>query len=71
MEPGLRGREDARASASCSSHTATPLWSPAFGAGKTATGGDHAARCKAPLWSPAFGAGKTSSNDPDPGPAET
>ena len=37
MEPGLRGREDSSVSSASSAAAASPLWSPAFGAGKTAT----------------------------------
>ena len=37
-----------------------PLWSPAFGAGKTTHSDPAAGLVKVPLWSPAFGAGKTS-----------
>ena len=34
MEPGLRGREDTRRAVNPSGEV-SPLWSPAFGAGKT------------------------------------
>ena len=41
MEPGLRGREDPSVIRSRTSRSIWPLWSPAFGAGKTDRGGER------------------------------
>ena len=59
MEPGLRGREDILTPGCGTGSTSGPLWSPAFGAGKTISSGSAPPVSHVPLWSPAFGAGKT------------
>ena len=60
MEPGLRGREDAVHTTPSRCSVSRPLWSPAFGAGKTRRRRRRWRPGPArPLWSPAFGAGKT------------
>ena len=60
MEPGLRGREDTGGPGHRGGVADLPLWSPAFGAGKTSTAPAAGRGGLVPLWSPAFGAGKTS-----------